>query len=76
MISRSRPTDFRNLDIYPEDTVVYPVRQGSAMWLVEGIVLEVTDDAIKVNVEGRKPAWVKRLDRVVVVDAKFDPYGI
>ncbi len=66
--SRSKPEDFLGDEIAVGDIVVYPVRKGSRMWLVKGTVVDTTPDSIKVDVEGRKPAWVKVLSRVVVVD--------
>lgn len=68
MIFLSKPQDFLGDVIGVGDIVVYPVRQGSRMWLVKGTVVDTTPDSIKVDVEGRKPAWVKVLSRVVIVD--------
>ena len=67
--SKASNADFLGWLIHVGDTVVYPVRQGSAMWLVEACVLEVKIGRIKVEAEGQKPSWVSRLDRVVVVES-------
>ncbi len=67
MTSRSDPKDFFGILIEVEDMVVYPVRQGSRMWMVNGLVSELGDGRIKVDVFGQKPAWVSALDRVVII---------
>ena len=59
--------DYFGMIIYPGDMVVYPVRQGSRMWMVDGIVEEVGDGKIKVKVMDQKPAWVTVLERVVII---------
>ena len=67
MTNNSEPIDFFGLLIEKGDMVVYPVRKGSRMWMVSGLVDELGEGRIKVDVSGRKPAWVTALDRVVII---------
>lgn len=45
--------DFRGTAIRPGDTIVYPGRRGSALWLSEGVVLEPA-------IPGQRSLTVKR----------------
>jgi len=63
-------TDFLGRAIQAGDTVVYPVRRGSAMWLNKLLVTQVTGDSLSgQNSNGR---WVtlKNLTNVVVISNK------
>ena len=60
-------SDYFDVPICAGDRVVYPVRQGSRMWMVDGYVVAVGDSKIQVEVEGQKPSWVTCLKRVVVI---------
>lgn len=62
--------DFMGREIRPGNTVCYPVRRGSDMWLVELRVQQV--DAASVsgfNKDGRR-VTVKNLKNVVVVGTR------
>ena len=60
------PLDFLGNPIKAGDTVVYPVRRGSDMWLNKLSVQQVTDDGISgYNATGRK-VNVSKLSNVVV----------
>jgi len=68
--------DFRGVEIQVGDTVVYPGRQGSSMWMSQALVKEVKENTLIVEVEQRKwdgvvvghrTTTVYRTDRCVVV---------
>jgi hypothetical protein len=59
--------DFIGRAIAAGDTVVYPVRRGSSMWLNKMNVTQVADDHITgFNSDGRR-ITVKNLNNTVVV---------
>ena len=47
--------DFRGKDIFPADTIVYPVRRGSDLHLKSGVVLELTIEIDKDTYGCRRP---------------------
>ena len=60
-------TDFLGREIKPDDTIVYPVRRGSSMWMNKLRVTQVLPTVVKgLNSEGR---WivVRNLKNAVVV---------
>jgi hypothetical protein len=60
------PTDFLGREIKAGDTIVYPVRRGSSMWLNKLTVTQAQPDSLTgLNPDGR---WVtvKNLKNVVV----------
>lgn len=60
-------TDFLGGEIKPDDTIVYPVRRGSSMWMNKLRVTQVLPTVVKgLNSEGR---WivVRNLKNAVVV---------
>lgn len=60
------PTDFLGREIMAGDTIIYPVRRGSAMWLNKLRVTQVLPDSLTgLNPDGR---WVtvKNLGNVIV----------
>ena len=60
--------DFLGHEISIGDSVVYPGRKGSELWLNYGVVtnFENVDDIIVETENGRR-VKIKRVDRVVVV---------
>lgn len=60
--------DFLGQDINSGDTVVYPGRQGSNMWMNSATVLDLLDNSIRVQrTKDGAVRVLNRLDRVVVV---------
>lgn len=63
-------TDFMGREIRPGNTVCYPVRRGSSMWLVELRVQQVEPGSVSgFNKDGRR-VTVKNLNNVVVVGTR------
>lgn len=61
-------TDFAGNEIKAGQTVVYPVRRGSQMWLSEITVNKVeAENILGVNKEGRR-VTVKNLKNVVIIN--------
>jgi len=76
-------TDFLGREIKAGDTVVYPVRRGSSMWLNKLLVTQVASDGVDrdgqpllhvagTNSFGRR-ITVKNLTNCVVVEPIADP---
>lgn len=59
--------DFRGNTINEGDTVIYPVRKGSGMWLNSGVVKELHPNGLKVVNEADRIVTLTCLDRVVVI---------
>lgn len=60
--------DFLNQPINVGDTVVYPNRQGSSMWMNKAVVTNVNSDgSLQVCRSGGSPRRIHCVDRVVVV---------
>lgn len=77
------PKDFRGKEIKIGDTIVYPVRRRSNMYLKEATVMEITGVVtpdkknphqiiIAVNDKGRRLA-ITAVERCVVVRRMFQP---
>lgn len=67
--------DFLDQEITPGDTIVYPNRQGSDLWMVKAEVLVVNEDFKRLSVR-RTDGTVKtltRVDRVTVVQPVLEP---
>ena len=67
--------DFLDQEITPGDTVVYPNRQGSSLWMVKAEVLTVNDESNRLSIR-RTDGTVKtitRVDRVTVVNPVLEP---
>lgn len=66
-------TDWRGVEIKVGDTVVYPVRHGSSMWMVEGEIVELHP-----IIDRRWNTAMKRLDLIqvggVTVERRRDSY--
>lgn len=63
--------DFLGRPIAVNDTVVYPVRKGSAMWLNRMVVSKVNDEGVKPILQGHTSkglVTIKNLTNVVVVN--------
>jgi len=61
------PKDFMGREIKAGDTLVYPVRRGSSMWLNRLLVTQALADVVTgTNPEGRR-ITVKNLGNAVVV---------
>jgi len=60
-------TDALDNEIYVGDTVVYPGRSGSSMWINKSIVLEVNENTLKVETKSGRKATITRIDRVVII---------
>ena len=71
--------DFTKREIKVNDRVVYPVRQGSRMWLKELVVRQVSagpngqPQISGTNGKGRTVS-IKNLDNVVIVPQVEDPF--
>lgn len=62
--------DFMGREIKANDTIVYPVRRGSEMWMCEMRVTQVTKDYIKgYNPTGRINT-IRNLKNVVKVEPR------
>ena len=62
--------DFLGQPIRGGNTVVYPGRQGSRLWMNQAIVLEVNENGIKVQrTKDGDIRTLKCLDRVVVIQS-------
>lgn len=65
--------DFRNIDITPGDTVVYPGRHGSSVWMNCGRVLSVQEAthaepaSIRVRRDSGRAVTVSSLKNVCVL---------
>jgi hypothetical protein len=66
LVSSEGPRDFLGRVIKVGDSIVYPGRSGSALWMNAATVEEVLVDKIKV-LSKNKLVTLNRLDRVVVV---------
>lgn len=67
--------DFLDQEITAGDTIVYPNRQGSSLWMVKAEVLTVNDESNRLSVR-RTDGTVKtitRVDRVTVVNPVLEP---
>lgn len=63
------PKDYMGREIKASDTLVYPVRRGSSMWLNRLLVTQAIADAVTgTNPDGRR-ITVKNLNTAVVVPA-------
>lgn len=63
------PKDYMGREIKAGDTLVYPVRRGSSMWLNRLLVTQAIADAVTgTNPDGRR-ITVKNLNTAVVVPA-------
>lgn len=60
--------DFLGQPIASGNTVVYPGRQGSRMWMNRALVIEVLDNAVKVQRDDGGIRVLKCLNRVVVIN--------
>ena len=62
--------DFLNQPITVGSTVVYPVRQGSRLWLNKMIVTDVAKfiEGYLPDHPGKRRVWVGKPERCVVVD--------
>lgn len=59
--------DFLGQPIKAGQTVVYPGRQGSRMWMNQAIVMELLDNGVRVQRSDGGVRVLKCLDRVVVI---------
>lgn len=67
--------DFLDREIEAGDTIVYPNRQGSNLWMVKAEVMVVNDESNRLTVR-RTDGIVKyltRVDRVTVVQPVLEP---
>lgn len=67
--------DFLDQEINAGDTIVYPNRQGSNLWMVKAEVLTVDTEGRRLSVR-RTDGTVKtltRVDRVTVVQTVLEP---
>lgn len=67
--------DFLDQEITEGDTIVYPNRQGSNLWMVKAEVLEIQHDERRLRIR-RTDGTVKtltRVDRVTVVQPVLEP---
>ncbi len=48
------------------DTIAYPGRQGSSLWMNRGVIIEDNGDSLKVRREGKWDYWNTE-DRVVTL---------
>ena len=62
--------DFLDRTIAAGDTVVYPVRRGSAMWLTKLVVTQVADDHITGYHGDSRRVTVKNLNNCIVIESK------
>ncbi len=63
------PTDFLGRTILAGDTLVYPVRRGSRMWLNQILVTKAEIDVIYgTSPEGRQVKLTNLKNTVVVID--------
>lgn len=65
--------DFLNQDIKIGDTIVYPNRQGSSLWMNKAQVEEVRLDSLRVRRSDGSVKTIRRTDRVVVVTNQPSP---
>ncbi len=65
--------DFLNQDIKIGDTIVYPNRQGSSLWMNRAQVEEVRLDSLRVRRSDGSVKTIRRTDRVVVVTNQPSP---
>ena len=69
--------DFLGNPIQATDTIVYPVRRGSAMWLKSLVVDAVRDTSNGVRVSGRNaagnPVSIQNISNCVVVTSCLPP---
>jgi len=61
--------DFLGQDIKSGNTIVYPGRQGSRMWMNRAIVLEVLPNGIKIQRNDGGIRVLKCADRIVVINS-------
>lgn len=59
--------DFLGQDINVGDTIVYPNRQGSALWMNQAMVSEVRITGLRVQLPDGRIKPLQRVDRIVVV---------
>ena len=59
--------DFLGQTIKPGNTVVYPGRQASRMWMNRATVLELLDNGIRVQRDDGGVRVLKCMDRVTVI---------
>ena len=59
--------DFLGQFISVGDTIVYPNRQGSNLWMVKALVTEVREDSLRVERDDGTVKPLTRIDRVTVV---------
>lgn len=59
--------DFLGQDINVGDTIVYPNRQGSNLWMNQAQVTEVRVTGLRVQLPDGQIKPLQRVDRVVVV---------
>ncbi len=72
---RGTMKDFLDQEITAGDTIVYPNRQGSRMWMVKAEVLVVNEEFKRLSVR-RTDGITKtltRVDRVTVVQPVLEP---
>lgn len=62
-------TDFLGRNINVGDTIVYPGRKGSALWLASGKAVETSDfgNHLHIDTPNGKRVKLSHLDRVAVV---------
>jgi len=63
------PTDYLGREIKAGDTLVYPVRRGSSMWLNRILVTQALPAAVTGNKPDGRRTIIKNLGNTVVVSA-------
>jgi len=70
----SEATDFLGRSIAVDDTLIYPVRRGSRMWLNRIVVSKVESDVIHgANPQGRRVQLTNLNNTIVVRPGKITP---
>jgi hypothetical protein len=59
--------DFLGQIIHAGDTIVYPNRHGSQLWMNRAVVTEAWDGKLRIRREDGQHKVIRRVDRVVVV---------
>lgn len=59
--------DFLGQTIEPGQTIVYPGRQGSRMWMNRAVVTDILEGGVRVERNDGGVRVLKCLDRVVVI---------
>lgn len=59
-------TDFFDRQFFVHDIVVYPLRQGSSMWLEKAVVYDIMPDRIKIIKANGNKTYIKNYKNCII----------